>query len=92
MCRLIITALAAAAAIATAAALALPAIGDSGQKRAANPGSSGPGLATSIACLRRHGIDAPTAPADFKRSIAADQHGPGSKALHDALAACKLGG
>lgn len=56
------------------------------------PGAAarGPDIARSIACVRRRGIDAPAAPADFKRWIAAHQHGAGSQALHDALVACKL--
>jgi hypothetical protein len=49
----------------------------------------GPDAATVIACVRSHGIDAPTAPADFKRWVAEQQAG-GSRAIDDALGACKI--
>jgi hypothetical protein len=49
----------------------------------------GPDPATIIACVRSHGIDAPTAPADFKRWLGEQQAGR-SKALDDALIACKI--
>jgi hypothetical protein len=52
--------------------------------------ASGPDPATVIACVRSHGIDAPTAPADFKRWLADQQQAGGSKALDDALVACKI--
>jgi hypothetical protein len=50
----------------------------------------GPDAATMIACVRSHGIDAPTAPADFKRWLAEQQQAGRSKALDDALVACKI--
>jgi hypothetical protein len=50
----------------------------------------GPDAATVIACLRSHGIDAPTAPADFKRWLGAQQQAGGSKKIDEALGACML--
>jgi hypothetical protein len=51
----------------------------------------GPDPATIIACVRSHGIDAPTAPPDFKRWLLGEQKQTGrSKALDDALIACKI--
>jgi hypothetical protein len=50
----------------------------------------GPDAATMIACVRSHGIDAPTTPADFKRWVAEQQQAGRSKALDDALVACKI--
>jgi hypothetical protein len=50
----------------------------------------GPNAATVMACVRSHGIDAPTTPADFKRWVSAQQQAGGSKALDDALVACKI--
>jgi hypothetical protein len=49
----------------------------------------GPDPAAIIACVRSHGIDAPTAPADFKRWLGEQQPGR-SKAVDDALVACKI--
>jgi hypothetical protein len=56
------------------------------------PGSSAPGpdIEQMIACVRSHGIDAPTAPDDFKRWVGEQQNAGGSKALDDALVACKM--
>jgi hypothetical protein len=51
---------------------------------------SGPDAATVIACVRSHGLDAPTAPGDFKRWLAEQQQAGGSKSLDDALVACKI--
>jgi hypothetical protein len=53
-------------------------------------GTPGPDVARTIACLRGHGIDAPTAPEDFKRWIGERQTADGSKALDNALIACKM--
>jgi hypothetical protein len=50
----------------------------------------GPDAATVIACVRSHGIDVPAAPADFKRWLRAQQQAGRSKALDDALVACKI--
>lgn len=55
---------------------------------AASP--SGPEAARMSACLRSHGLDAPTAPADFKRWVGEQQQADRSKALDDALGACKM--
>jgi hypothetical protein len=52
--------------------------------------ASGPDPATIIACVRSHGIDAPTAPADFKRWLGEQQQAGRSKGLDDALIACKI--
>jgi hypothetical protein len=43
-----------------------------------------------ISCVRSHGIDAPTAPGDFKQWMGEQQQAGASKALQDALAACKV--
>jgi hypothetical protein len=54
------------------------------------PGGAGaprPDVAQMIACVRSHGVDAPTSPADFKRWVAERQS---SKAVQDALIACKM--
>jgi hypothetical protein len=59
-------------------------------------GSGAPGpdaariAARMSACLRSHGFDAPTAPADFKRWIEEQQQAGRAKALDDALGACKM--
>lgn len=55
------------------------------------PQSSGPGpeVHAMISCVRSHGIAAPTAPDDFKRWIGEQQQAGASKALQDALIACK---
>jgi hypothetical protein len=42
------------------------------------------------ACMRSHGFDAPTAPADFKRWIGEQQQAGSAKTLDDALGACKM--
>ena len=52
-------------------------------------GGQGPDFQTIISCVRGHGIDAPTAPGDFKQWIGEQQQAGASKALQDALAACK---
>jgi hypothetical protein len=57
------------------------------------PPSSGPSpdFEHAIACVRSRGIDAPTAPADFKRWVGQQQQqGSLPQALEQALSACKL--
>jgi hypothetical protein len=49
----------------------------------------GPEVATLIACLRSHGLDAPRAPVAFKRWVGEQRQAGRSNALDDALAACK---
>lgn len=49
----------------------------------------GPDIQHMISCVRSHGIDAPTAPEDFKRWMGERQQAGVSKALDDALIACK---
>jgi hypothetical protein len=51
---------------------------------------AGPDVQAMITCVRSHGIDAPTAPADFKRWFGEQQRAGVSKALEDALIACKM--
>jgi hypothetical protein len=54
-------------------------------------GSPGPDVQAMITCVRSHGIDAPTAPDDFKRWVGEQQQRAGvSNAVSDALIACKL--
>ena len=54
-------------------------------------GAPGPDVQATITCMRSHGIDAPTAPDDFKRWVGEQQQRAGvSNALTDALIACKL--
>jgi hypothetical protein len=62
---------------------------DACQASAPDAGASGPDPATMIACVRSHGFDAPTDPADFKRWLGEQQPGR-SKELDDALVACKI--
>ncbi len=49
----------------------------------------GPDVQHMISCVRSHGIDAPTAPEDFKRWVGEQPQAGASKALDDALIACK---
>ena len=51
---------------------------------------AGPDVQAMMTCVRSHGIDAPTAPADFKRWFGEQQRAGVSKALEDALIACKM--
>jgi cytochrome c553 len=51
---------------------------------------AGPDAQALITCLRSHGVDAPTAPDEFKPWLAEQQRGGGSKALDDALTACNM--
>jgi hypothetical protein len=54
-------------------------------------GAPGPDVQAMISCVRSHGIDAPTAPDDFKRWVGRQQQRAGvSKALSQALIACKM--
>jgi hypothetical protein len=54
-------------------------------------GAPGPDVQAMITCVRSHGIDAPTAPDDFKRWVGEHQQRAGvSNALSDALIACKM--
>jgi hypothetical protein len=69
---------------------AVQAATDACQSKAPDAGASGPDPATMIACVRSHGIDAPADPADFKRWLGEQQPGGRSKALDDALVACKI--
>jgi hypothetical protein len=55
-----------------------------------NGGPAGPDVQAMITCVRSHGIDAPTAPDDFKRWVGEQQRAGVSKALDDALIACKM--
>ena len=50
-------------------------------------GAAGPDVQAMITCVRSHGLAAPTAPDDFKRWVGEQQR---SKALEDALSACKM--
>jgi hypothetical protein len=50
-------------------------------------GASRPDVQAMITCVRSHGIDAPTAPEDFKRWVGEQQR---LKALQEALTACKM--
>ena len=52
-------------------------------------GAPGPDVQAMISCVRSHGIDAPTAPGDFKQWMGEQQQAGASKALQDALVACK---
>ncbi len=49
----------------------------------------GPGIEEMIACVRKHGLDAPTDPAAFKQWVA-DQESADPTRLHAALDDCKL--
>jgi hypothetical protein len=49
----------------------------------------GPDIQHMISCVRSHGIDAPTAPEDFKRWVGERPQAGASKALDDAVIACK---
>ena len=49
----------------------------------------GPDIEKIIACVRSHGLDAPTAPDAFKRWVA-EKEASDSGALDDALRACKM--
>lgn len=54
-------------------------------------GTTEPDVQTMITCVRSHGIDAPTAPDDFKGWVGQQQQRAGvSNAVSDALVACKL--
>jgi hypothetical protein len=53
-------------------------------------GEPGPDVTRMIACVRSHGIDAPTAPEDFKRWLGDQANAGVSKALDSVLRACKL--
>jgi len=50
----------------------------------------GPEIQAIITCVRGHGVDAPSAPDDFKRWIGQQQQAGAPKALNDALTACKM--
>jgi hypothetical protein len=52
-------------------------------------GAPGPDVQALISCMRSHGIDAPTAPDEFKQWMSEQQQAGASKALQNALVACK---
>ena len=62
---------------------------DACQSSVPDSSSPGPEVQAMIRCLRSHGIDAPTAPGDFKRWFGEQQQAGTSKALENALIACK---
>jgi len=62
---------------------------DACQSSVPQSGAPGPEAQAMISCVRSHGIAAPTAPGDFKRWIGEQQQAGASKALQDALIACK---
>ena len=62
---------------------------DACQSSVPDGGAPGPEAQAMISCVRSHGIDAPTAPGDFKRWIGEQQQAGASKALQNALIACK---
>jgi hypothetical protein len=62
---------------------------DACQSSVPDSGSPGPEVQAMISCLRSHGIDAPTALGDFKRWFGEQQQAGASKALENALIACK---
>ena len=49
----------------------------------------GPGVDDIISCVRGHGVDAPTAPDEFKRWVG-EQERAGNDAVDKALVACKM--
>jgi hypothetical protein len=53
-------------------------------------GAPGPDVDQMVTCVRSHGIDAPTAPDEFKRWVAQRQKAGDAQALDDALVACKM--
>jgi hypothetical protein len=88
MSRIYVTlATAAASALATAAFVALPALGD-------DPGGKPPGInaddqiAGLVTCLRAHGLDAPSAIDEFKPWLA-DQEASAPRTTEAAARACK---
>jgi hypothetical protein len=60
------------------------------QRSADGTGEAGPDVAQMIACVRSHGVDAPTAPEDFKPWLGEQEKAGVSKALDSVLRACKL--
>jgi hypothetical protein len=60
------------------------------QPSADGAGAPGPDVTRMIACVRSHGIDAPAAPDDFKPWLVDQEKAGGSKALDNALRACKM--
>jgi hypothetical protein len=59
-------------------------------KRSVPDGSApGPSIEDIVKCVQNHGVDAPTAPEDFKRWVG-EQEQAGNDAVERALVACKM--
>lgn len=62
---------------------------DACKRAVAGASAPGPGIGDIIKCVRDHGVDAPTAPDEFKRWVG-EQEQAGNDAVDKALVACKM--